>query len=79
VVVDGGAVFEKEAAVDGRGAEPVEEHLFDLFAVGVVADGAFALVAGRGCFGFRCGSPFASLRASAIFLGGSGCHRDLLI
>ncbi|MHB8753882.1 MAG: hypothetical protein ACYC92_02850 [Candidatus Acidiferrales bacterium] len=70
VIVDGGAVFEKEAAVDAGGAEPVEEHLLDLFAVGVVADGAFALVTGRGCFGFWCGN--------AIFLGGGGCHRILL-
>ncbi|MHB8412744.1 MAG: hypothetical protein ACYDDI_12485, partial [Candidatus Acidiferrales bacterium] len=45
-------------------------HLLDLFAVGVVTDGAFALVTGRGCFGFRCGN--------ATFLGGSGCHRILL-
>jgi len=70
MVVDGGAVLEKEAAVDGGGAEPVEEHLLDLFAIGVVANGAFALVTRRGCFGFWC--------RGATFPGGSGCHRDLL-
>ena len=45
VVVNGGAGLEFPAAFDGVGTAPLQEGFFDIFAVGMVADGAFAGVA----------------------------------
>lgn len=47
VIVNSALVAEHEAAVDGHGAVPVDEHFLDGFAFRMVADEAFALVMGE--------------------------------
>jgi len=48
MAIDGGVVGDAKILGDAFGAAPAEEFLFDFVALGMAADGAFAVVAEDG-------------------------------
>jgi len=64
VAVNDASVVELVVVADSAGAVPVEKVLVDEFAIGMVADGAFARVALVGRFRFGVGGKRAALMAA---------------